>query len=130
MAKAKTKTTNEMVALNKANELIKANPEAAVLNGASSESKLDEGTYEGTLLGGSTPFKATKITANGQDYILTLAKFNVNFNGKTIVQEGSINLEEWEDDILNGISLSNQEIEIEAKPLGANSTMRNIITRA
>ena len=34
MAKAKTKTTNEMLALNKANELIKANPNASVLNGA------------------------------------------------------------------------------------------------
>ena len=55
-------------------------------------------------------------------------QFFTNFGNKTLVQEGTLDLEEWENDILQGVSLSNQGVEVEAKVI--NGKMRNIITRA
>ncbi len=122
--------TAEMMALKKAQQLMDLNPNASVITGGSSESKLDEGTYQATLVGGVRPFKTICIQTEKGEFILNLAKFNVNFGDKTLVQEGTIDLEEWENDILNGISLANQQVEVEAKPLGDKGVMRNIISRA
>ena len=102
---------------------------ASVISGGSSESKLDEGTYQATLVGGVRPFKTIGplVTEKGT-WLINVAKFNVNVGDKTLLQEGTLNLEEWEDDILQGISLANQQVEIETKVI--NGKMRNIISRA
>ncbi len=120
--------TAEMVAYKKAMQMQELNPNASVIAGGSSESKLDEGTYQATLVGGVRPFKTICVKTDKGEFILNLAKFNVNFGDKTLVQEGTIDLEEWENDILQGVSLSNQGVEIEAKVI--NGRMRNIISRA
>tara|TARA_E500000318_G_C3389048_1_gene145217 strand:+ start:95 stop:475 length:381 start_codon:yes stop_codon:yes gene_type:complete len=120
--------TAEMVAYKKAMQMQELNPNASVIAGGSSESKLDEGTYNGTLVGGVRPFKTICVKTDKGEFILNLAKFNVNFGDKTLVQEGTLDLEEWENDILQGVSLSNQGVEIEAKVI--NGKMRNIISRA
>ena len=120
--------TAEMVAYKKAQQMMDLNPNASVIAGGSSESKLDEGTYDATLVGGVRPFKTICVKTDKGELILNLAKFNVNFGNKTLVQEGTLDLEEWENDILQGVSLSNQGVEVEAKVI--NGKMRNIITRA
>ena len=130
MEKTAIKQTAEMLAYKKALQMQENNPNASVITGGSSESKLDEGTYNATLIGGVRPFKTICIKTEKGEFILNLAKFNVNFGDKTLIQEGTINLEEWENDILAGISLTNQQVEVEAKPLGDKGVMRNIISRA
>ena len=120
--------TAEMIAYKKAMQVQELNPNASVIAGGSSESKLDEGTYNATLVGGVRPFKTICVKTDKGEFILNLAKFNVNFGNKTLVQEGTLDLEEWENDILQGVSLSNQGVEVEAKVI--NGKMRNIITRA
>ena len=128
MAEVQTKETAEMIAYKKAVQMQELNPNASVIAGGSSESKLDEGTYNATLVGGVRPFKTICVKTDKGEFILNLAKFNVNFGNKTLVQEGTLDLEEWENDILQGVSLSNQGVEVEAKVI--NGKMRNIITRA
>ena len=128
MAQVQTKETAEMIAYKKAVQMQELNPNASVIAGGSSESKLDEGTYNATLVGGVRPFKSICVKTDKGEFILNLAKFNVNFGNKTLVQEGTLDLEEWENDILQGVSLSNQGVEVEAKVI--NGKMRNIITRA
>lgn len=128
MAQVQTKETAEMIAYKKAVQMQELNPNASVIAGGSSESKLDEGTYNATLVGGVRPFKTICVKTDKGEFILNLAKFNVNFGNKTLVQEGTLDLEEWENDILQGVSLSNQGVEVEAKVI--NGKMRNIITRA
>ena len=128
MAEVQTKETAEMIAYKKAVQMQELNPNASVIAGGSSESKLDEGTYNATLVGGVRPFKTISVKTDKGEFILNLAKFNVNFGNKTLVQEGTLDLEEWENDILQGVSLSNQGVEVEAKVI--NGKMRNIITRA
>ena len=128
MAQVQTKETAEMIAYKKAVQMQELNPNASVISGGSSESKLDEGTYNATLVGGVRPFKTICVKTDKGEFILNLAKFNVNFGNKTLVQEGTLDLEEWENDILQGVSLSNQGVEVEAKVI--NGKMRNIITRA
>lgn len=128
MAQVQTKETAEMIAYKKAVQMQELNPNASVIAGGSSESKLDEGTYDATLVGGVRPFKTICVKTDKGEFILNLAKFNVNFGNKTLVQEGTLDLEEWENDILQGVSLSNQGVEVEAKVI--NGKMRNIITRA
>ena len=120
--------TAEMIAYKKAVQMQELNPNASVIAGGSSESKLDEGTYNATLVGGVRPFKTICVKTDKGEFILNLAKFNVNFGDKTLVQEGTLDLEEWENDILQGVSLSNQGVEVEAKVI--NGKMRNIISRA
>ena len=120
--------TAEMIAYKKAMQVQELNPNASVIAGGSSESKLDEGTYNATLVGGVRPFKTICVKTDKGEFILNLAKFNVNFGDKTLVQEGTLDLEEWENDILQGVSLSNQGVEVEAKVI--NGKMRNIISRA
>ena len=128
MAQVQTKETAEMIAYKKAVQMQELNPNASVIAGGSSESKLDEGTYDATLVGGVRPFKTICVKTDKGEFILNLAKINVNFGNKTLVQEGTLDLEEWENDILQGVSLSNQGVEVEAKVI--NGKMRNIITRA
>ena len=128
MAQVQTKETAEMIAYKKAVQMQELNPNASVIAGGSSESKLDEGTYDATLVGGVRPFKTICVKTDKGEFILNLAKFNVNFGNKTLVQEGTLDLGEWENDILQGVSLSNQGVEVEAKVI--NGKMRNIITRA
>ena len=128
MAQVQTKETAEMIAYKKAVQMQELNTNASVIAGGSSESKLDEGTYDATLVGGVRPFKTICVKTDKGEFILNLAKFNVNFGNKTLVQEGTLDLEEWENDILQGVSLSNQGVEVEAKVI--NGKMRNIITRA
>lgn len=120
--------TAEIVAYKKAMEVEKANPQASVIAGGSSESKLTEGEYTAVLEGGVRPFKTICIKSEKGEFILNLAKFKVNFGGNMITQEGTLNLEEWENDILSGISLANQQVNVEAKVI--NGKMRNIISRA
>ena len=120
--------TAEIIAYKKAMQVQELNPNASVIAGGSSESKLDEGTYNATLVGGVRPFKTICVKTDKGEFILNLAKFNVNFGDKTLVQEGTLDLEEWENDILQGVSLSNQGVEVEAKVI--NGKMRNIISRA
>jgi len=120
--------TAEMIAYKKAMQVQELNPNASVIAGGSSESKLDEGTYNATLVGGVRPFKTICVKTDKGEFILNLGKFNVNFGDKTLIQEGTLNLEEWENDILQGISLTNQQVEVEAKVI--NGKMRNIISRA
>lgn len=127
MAEVQTQTA-EMIAYKKAMQVQELNPNASVIAGGSSESKLDEGTYNATLVGGVRPFKTICVKTDKGEFILNLAKFNVNFGDKTLVQEGTLDLEEWENDILQGVSLSNQGVEVEAKVI--NGKMRNIISRA
>ena len=127
MAEVQTQTA-EMIAYKKAMQVQELNPNASVIAGGSSESKLDEGTYNATLVGGVRPFKTICVKTDKGEFILNLAKFNVNFGDKTLVQEGTFDLEEWENDILQGVSLSNQGVEVEAKVI--NGKMRNIISRA
>ena len=128
MAQVQTKETAEMIAYKKTVQMQELNPNASVIAGGSSESKLDEGPYDATLVGGVRPFKTICVKTDKGEFILNLAKFNVNFGNKTLVQEGTLDLEEWENDILQGVSLSNQGVEVEAKVI--NGKMRNIITRA
>ena len=121
------KETAEMKALKQFNLKLDTTG-ASVISGGSSESKLDEGTYQATLVGGVRPFKTIGplVTEKGT-WLINVAKFKVNVGDKTLIQEGTINLEEWEDDILQGVSLANQQVEVETKVI--NKTMRNIISR-
>ena len=121
------KETAEMKALKQFNLKLDTTG-ALVISGGSSESKLDEGTYQATLVGGVRPFKTIGplVTEKGT-WLINVAKFKVNVGDKTLIQEGTINLEEWEDDILQGVSLANQQVEVETKVI--NKTMRNIISR-
>ena len=61
--------TAEMVAYKKAMQMQELNPNASVIAGGSSESKLDEGTYNATLVGGVRPFKTICVkTDKGEFY--------------------------------------------------------------
>ena len=122
-----TTETAEMKALKQFN--LKAETTgASIISGGSSESKLDEGTYSATLVGGVRPFKTIgPLETEKGTWLINIAKFNVNVGDKTLVQEGTLNVEEWEDDILAGVSLSNQQVEVETKVI--NGKMRNIISR-
>lgn len=126
----KTKTTNEMVMLKDYNEKVseaqaKDNFGGVIAGSGSSESKLPEGEHEGIMLGGVRPFRTISVTSarDGNIYILALAKFTVD----DVIDEGTIDLDEWQTDIENGVGFENQPVLIETKMI--NGTLRNAITR-
>ena len=117
-----------MVAYKKAMQILELNHHALLIKVGSTVSKLAAGTYKATLVRGVRPFKTIGPleTAKGT-WLFNIAKFNVNVGNKILIQEGTLNVEEWEDDILAGVSLANQQVEVEAKVI--NGKMRNIFTR-
>ena len=124
-----TQTTNEMVMLQDYNKKLseaqsKDNFGGVIAGSGSSESKLEEGEHDGVMLGGVRPFRTISVTGkDGNIYVLALAKFSVD----GVIDEGTIDLDEWETDIENGVGFENQEVVITTKEI--NGTLRNAITR-
>ena len=124
-----TQTTNEMVMLQDYNKKLseaqsKDNFGGVIAGSGSSESKLEEGEHDGVMLGGVRPFRTISVTGkDGNIYVLALAKFSVD----GVIDEGTIDLDEWQTDIENGVGFENQEVVITTKEI--NGTLRNAITR-
>lgn len=124
-----TKTTNEMLMLKDYNKKLseaqaKDNFGGVIAGSGSSESKLEEGEHDGVMLGGVRPFRTISVTGkDGNIYVLALAKFSVD----GVIDEGTIDLDEWETDINTGVGFENQEVVITTKEI--NGTLRNAISR-
>ena len=124
-----TKTTNEMLMLVDYNKKLKEaqskdNFGGVIAGSGSSESKLEEGEHDGVMLGGVRPFRTISVTGkDGNIYVLALAKFSVD----GVIDEGTIDLDEWETDINTGVGFENQEVVITTKEI--NGTLRNAISR-
>lgn len=124
-----TQKTNEMVMLQDYNKKLseaqsKDNFGGVIAGSGSSESKLEEGEHDGVMLGGVRPFRTISVTGkDGNIYVLALAKFSVD----GVIDEGTIDLDEWQTDIENGVGFENQEVVITTKEI--NGTLRNAITR-
>jgi hypothetical protein len=125
----KTQETNEMLMLQDYNKKLseaqsKDNFGGVIAGSGSSESKLEEGEHDGVMLGGVRPFRTISVTGkDGNIYVLALAKFSVD----GVIDEGTIDLDEWQTDIENGVGFENQEVVITTKEI--NGTLRNAITR-
>ena len=117
----------ELLALKKF-EAIEQKGEGQYINGeGSSESPLEIGTYLGTLVGGSKPFKTETPTTEKGTWILTIAKVRVVIGDTVLSCDGTINIDEWRDDILTGLQFSGQSVSIECRVI--NGKRRNHISR-
>jgi len=123
------KQTNEMIMYQDYQKKLseaqsKENFGGVIAGSGSSESKLEEGEHDGVMLGGVRPFRTISVTGkDGNIYVLALAKFSVD----GVIDEGTIDLDEWQSDIKNGVGFENQEVLITTKDI--NGRLRNSIKR-
>lgn len=123
------KQTNEMIMYQDYQKKLseaqsKENFGGVIAGSGSSESKLEEGEHDGVMLGGVRPFRTISVTGkDGNIYVLALAKFSVD----GVIDEGTIDLDEWQTDIENGVGFENQEVLITTKDI--NGRLRNSIKR-
>lgn len=120
---------SEMLALKKFDAIVQKG-EGQYINGEynGTESPLEIGAFSGTLIGGSKPFKTVTPKTEKGNWVLTIAKVKLVVGDKIVSTDGTINIDEWRDDILAGIQFSGQNVSVECRLI--NGKRRNHISRA